>query len=944
MPSSRRTRSSLLTPPRRPGPSSWIDGLPAQTAAQPPSSQLAYPQSQYHSQSQSQSQSQSHPIPPSQEPLSLASVSTATLPPLYTVTLAVPPCDVPLDPSASHAAFVRGEEALSDGWRRDVGLEGRLVDLRKRYRTHAIGFTAIESSRKGKGKDKGKEKVTAYGQGSVEEDVTGHASVLTSGEHDTEQRALWYTADLRFPCSCELSSRSDTLTDPPSPSPSNELTSAGTLASLKRAFKPRYLPPTSHALHPLPPHPDPSQIPLTGSSLPEWAPWIPVDPSRDGGRSLAELDLDPGLDEIAEFEPLWRDADGGWGRGWSCDGLEDEVGGGKRALGHVDGGAQPSVAEPKAATAGSDRGRNREGKRLVGRNENGLGPTPTLVDLQPPLRLPTKPLAMARGAEGGDDLMARTIIHPPPDGGDDHALEVSRRSFAPESDKQAWAEESERRKSYWRRMMRSDESYGRIWSILPSPHSLSPLPRPKSKSTKPPLRPPDYILPSALSALSSPIAHPYHPDLAGYIGSNPTARVYWLIPVHGPVLLPGWNDPADLRETNARPLGPCDIPPQALGPPGKAVSGGGSPAPHRDLSMSTKPTSIPPSLSHTHTRSSLISSTTLPLPSPSLLSLTAAIPTRPHTRPAPVLWTPALLSTFYTRFLLPLYRDGTQPFGALSIAVSGPKPDPFLALVPPNPLEAHLSVTPRAPPPALNAGTKHAAIVVSPRRSNDGFDARDSHDVHNGIDGSANLSACPEDEAVEADTNRPVPAPVRVEAGDHIRVYCNAKHALALRTWLYGIEVGSEVLDAGVGAAQSGITLDTATAIAAATATATAAAATTSAERGGGAGRAQVGAGVVRSKEAVSQKEPEEPGASKRDGAGLMTVVDLANEQPTQSTLYDPPPNAKPPIDAGSSAANVAPPPHERKRRRTKDAGSIKLFDRVRLALVGPRGEVLMVA
>lgn len=997
MPSSRRTRSSLLTPPRRPGPSSWIDDLPAQTAAQPPSSQPAYPQSQYHSQSQSQSQSQSHPIPPSQEPLSLASVSTATLPPLYTVTLAVPPRDVPLDQSASHTAFVRGEEALSDGWRRDVGLEGRLVDLRKRYRTHAIGFTAIESSRKGKGKDKGKEKVTAYGQGSVEEDVTGHASVLTSGEHVTEQRALWYTADLRFPCSCELSSRSDTLTDPPSPSPSNELTSAGTLASLKRAFKPRYLPPTSHALHPLPPHPDPSQIPLTGSSLPEWAPWIPVDPSRDGGRSLAELDLDPGLDEIAEFEPLWRDADGGWGRGWSCDDLEDEVGGGKRALGHVDGGAQPSVAEPKAATAGSDRGRNREGKRLVRRNENGLGPTPTLVDLQPPLRLPTKPLAMARDAEGGDDLMAWTIIHSPPDGGDDHALEVSRRSFAPESDKQAWAEESKRRKSYWRRMIRSDESYGRIWSILPSvrcvsslppasssftitilqsappvgsstprpvfiparvipfradislplsqPHSLSPLPRPKSKSTKPPLRPPDYILPSALSALSSPIAHPYHPDLAGYIGSNPTARVYWLIPVHGPVLLPGWNDPADLRETNARPLGPSDIPPQALGPPGKAVSGGGSPAPHRDLSMSTKPTGIPPSLSHTHTRSSLISSTTLPLPSPSLLSLTAAIPARPHTRPAPVLWTPALLSTFYTRFLLPLYRDGSQPFGALSIAVSGPKPDPFLALFPPNPLEAHLSVTPRAPAPALNAGTKHAAIVVSPRRSNDGgSDARDSHDVHNGIDGNTDRSACPEDEAVAAATHRSNPVPVRVEAGDHIRVYCNAKHALALRTWLYGIEVGSEVLDAGVGAAQSGITLDTATAIAAATATATAAAATTSAERGGGAGRAQVGAGVVRSKEAVSQKEPEEPGASKRDGAGFMTVVDLANEQATQSTLYDPPPNAKPPIDAGSSAANVAPPPHARKRRRTKDAGSIKLFDRVRLALVGPRGEVLMVA
>jgi hypothetical protein len=43
-------------------------------------------------------------------------------------------------------------------------------------------------------------------------------------------------------------------------------------------------------------------------------------------------------------------------------------------------------------------------------------------------------------------------------------------------DKQAWAEESKRRKSYWRRIIRSDESYGRIWSILPSVRCVSSLP------------------------------------------------------------------------------------------------------------------------------------------------------------------------------------------------------------------------------------------------------------------------------------------------------------------------------------------------------------------------------------------------------------------------------------------------------------------------------------
>ncbi|RSH82175.1 hypothetical protein EHS25_006108 [Saitozyma podzolica] len=663
---------------------------------------------------------------------------------------------------------------------------------------------------------------------------------------------------------------------------------------------------------------------------PEWTPWIPVDP-RDGGRSLAELDLDPALDEIAEFEPLWREADGGWGRGWSCDDLENGIGGGKRALGHVEGGALPPVANRKAADSDGDR--YREGKRQVWRNENGLGPAPTLVDLQPQLPpLPTKPPSSIPRQMEETVKVLEFIMEALPQS------RISRPGQRSRSGERATAE---------------DDTLGRSVRANMVYPAFSPLasaaPSTQVQVLQTPLRPPDYNLPSALSAPSPPIAHPFHPDLAGYIGSNPTARVYWLIPVHGPVLLAGWNDPAELvavDEASANPQDPARVPGQPHAEVGIGLSGGSPCTGNRGVSAkTTKPPGIPPSLSHTHTRTSLIAPSTLPLPSPALLSPTSAIPARPHTRPAPVLWTPALLSTFYTRFLLPLYRDGSQPFGAVSIAVSGPKPDPFLALVPPNPLEAHWSATPREPAKAAQSAKAvtggDVSVSVSLRRSNDG------HHGHHGHDGDRGETS-PADPGVvagKADSNRPVPVPVRVEAGDHIRVYCNAKHALALRTWLYGIEVGSEVLDAGVDSAQSGIELETASHSATATATATTTAAVTSAERGGGGLRTQVGAGVVGRKAGVSHQEP---GVGDRDGSGIMAGGYPRHEHPIQSTLYEPPPNPRSTIDAGPSAADLVAPPQARapgrKRQRTKELGSIKLFDRVRLALVGPRGEVLMVA
>ncbi len=92
-------------------------------------------------------------------------------------------------------------------------------------------------------------------------------------------------------------------------------------------------------------------------------------------------------------------------------------------------------------------------------------------------------------------------------------------------------------------------------------------------------------------------------------------------------------------------------------------------------------------------------------------------------------------------FLIPLHQRDDQPFGAISIRLSGPKPDPFIAFTPPPPLVSHQHT-----PPGKQGTT-----------------------------------------------------PARVDAGDHVRVYCDARYALGLRTWLYGIEVDRAVIKAGTG-------------------------------------------------------------------------------------------------------------------------------------------------
>ena len=214
------------------------------------------------------------------------------------------------------------------------------------------------------------------------------------------------------------------------------------------------------------------------------------------------------------------------------------------------------------------------------------------------------------------------------------------------------------------------------------PHSYdAPLiARDKRKCTKD--VPPDYVLPRFFTTAHS---HPFHPDLALYIAGTPFARVHWIIPVQGPVIIPGWADSI----TGSHP-----------------VEAGPSPS-AGDL------------LDH-------------------------LLPSDLTQRSAILAWTPDLLRHLMTAFLLPLCEIRDQPFGPISIRLSGPKPDPFIALKPYPPLVSHQYLPPLP-------------------------------------------------------INKDATGPVRGETGDHIRVYCDAKGALGLRTWFHGIEVDRAMIKAGEG-------------------------------------------------------------------------------------------------------------------------------------------------
>ena len=212
-------------------------------------------------------------------------------------------------------------------------------------------------------------------------------------------------------------------------------------------------------------------------------------------------------------------------------------------------------------------------------------------------------------------------------------------------------------------------------------------------------KPPDYNLFRKYQS----ITHSYHPNLHRYTTRNPYGRVYWLIPIHGPVIVPNLND-----------------------------------------DVLTSP----------------IATTEDAIPIPSSATFATKIPIAPKikgrtNRPAPIPWTASLLDHFIQSFLLPLRRS--RVYG-LSIVFSGPKPDPFIALLPPPHLMEHAhSVKPRSNR-KVEVEKENAAAGIPPM------------------------------EALTPVSGKPV----RVEAGDHMRIYCDAKEALSLRTWLHGIHVDGQ--------------------------------------------------------------------------------------------------------------------------------------------------------
>nr|XP_019051292.1 hypothetical protein I302_01741 [Kwoniella bestiolae CBS 10118]OCF30222.1 hypothetical protein I302_01741 [Kwoniella bestiolae CBS 10118] len=245
------------------------------------------------------------------------------------------------------------------------------------------------------------------------------------------------------------------------------------------------------------------------------------------------------------------------------------------------------------------------------------------------------------------------------------------------SGKAVWEEESKRRKAHRRGIIRGDSGYGRMWDFLPLPstHPSRYLPPPvKRVRTKIP----PYNLPRAYHS----VPHPFHPNLPEYITTNSSRRVYWLIPIHGPVLIPTLNHPMtkNIYDGQAMPsrgeLRDIDIDLD-----GESGRGAGREVKRKDKVIS---------------------------------------------------WTPSLLLSFIRQFLHPLYMNDQRPFGELSYAFSGPKPDPFLD--------------------------------ISQSR----------------ITSSTDITKKMQPDKEET---------VKPECGDHLRIYCNAKYSLELRTWLHNVKI-----------------------------------------------------------------------------------------------------------------------------------------------------------
>ncbi|WVF68117.1 hypothetical protein IAT40_002880 [Kwoniella sp. CBS 6097] len=601
-----------------------------------------------HSQSRTQTQTQT------QLEQSFVSISTASLPDKYEINLALP-INVKLTDAHKEEAYVRGEEILSDGWRKSTDVEGRLRDLRKRQ--HLL-------------------------KRSVKDAKTSTAEEAVVGD---QLQPLWYTADLAFPCVCSLDGLRYAYAFAHAPPDTASLGLPGVETSIDTANIPGVAP----------------------LDLLKWA-------------SNTTVDLDPTLDHIDDFEPLWADPPLNL----------------KPASQISDNGTV--VESPESIEAR----RERKGKYWaidvdILLEQQGL---PKPVDI---LRLHDQVGSKPAGTQpvGGPQvsLTSSDDIHGDGSTTKDDAVGIN------------WEEESKRRKSWWRKIIQNDAGYGKIWNVVPLPysHPARQFSKRKKKKRLKTIIPP-YKLPRAYISQAPPNpqaqqhsnrssdagCHPFHPSLFEYMIVYPRRRVYWLIPLHGPVLIPTLNHPLD---NDGDYLGEV---------------------PHASVA-DNKTNKIVPSTGY------FFDSPVSELSDESSKKI----------KPAPIEWTKSALLSFLENFLHPLYLDPDTPVGHISYAFSGPKPDPFLDLPTPKPLENHLDVSPLS---SMTAGDKATGD----------HDALAPGQAQNSVEHSKAKLAVEPAPPIGTKPNFDLTGqPVRPEAGDHLRIYCDATHALPLRTWLHNVRI-----------------------------------------------------------------------------------------------------------------------------------------------------------
>lgn len=378
----------------------------------------------------------------------------------------------------------------------------------------------------------------------------------------------------------------------------------------------------------LAPHPEPAQTPVFGDDVLPWS-----------TEEDAEAELDAALDLLDDFECQWKYAEP-WPR----------RGKGKGRAPPPSSSADSSQQSPAAfftqRSLSSPRPRRLQFDASTSCDSVLLDDEPPSPQPHPPLRSSPRPPARAETQT------------PPPSS----AISTPTVDDSPLPDD--YVEDARLRRAWWRDRA---NGFGAFWSSIqrityPSPSS------PADKRRRRSARDDAY----RIARNMDDFAHPFHPDVAHYC-AKAKARVYWLIPIHGPVIVPGLQDP--VSDPAARPW----------------ASGA--------------------EFAQAHTP-----------------------PESPLSKPRQLQWTPALLNLFLKTRFEPAWMDTERPYGPLHLTFSGPKPDPYLALRPPQLLTTH----------------QHVPWGKEGR------------------------------------------APVRVEAGDHMRIYCDAARAMSFRTWLHWWQVEGE--------------------------------------------------------------------------------------------------------------------------------------------------------